>query len=166
MKLENQMEISNNEKDYFEIFSPIDGTIISLENIPDETFSRKLIGDGIGIKPNGNILYAPCDSDIINIFDAVNAASFKVKNGLDILVHIGVDTIKLEGKGFTKLNDKTMDVKKGEALISFDQDFINKNSKSDKTAIVISNMEIVEKIEFIDGEVKKGDLLMKVYLKK
>ena len=166
MNLENQMEMTNNGKDYFEIFSPMDGTVIPLSEIPDETFSKKLIGDGVGIKPSDYTLYAPCDSDITNIFDAVNAASFRINNGLDILVHIGVDTVKLEGKGFKKLSDKIDNVKKGEALISFDDDFINKNSKSDKTALIISNMEVVDRIETTTGEVKSGDLLMRVYLKK
>jgi glucose-specific phosphotransferase system IIA component len=154
-----------NNDNAFEICSPLDGRIIPLEEIPDEAFASKIIGDGLGLEPTGDTIYAPCDADDISIFDTNHAVSFETKNGLELIVHFGIDTVKLDGKGFERLVEDGQSVKKGDALIKFDLDFIKENAKSHKTPVIISNMDMVEKLERSNGEVKAGDLLIKVRIK-
>ncbi len=150
----------------FEIYSPLNGKIIPLEEIPDEAFASKIIGDGVGIEPAGDTIYAPCDADDISIFDTNHAVSFETSNGLELIVHFGIDTVKLDGKGFERLVEDGQSVKKGDALIKFDLEYIKEHAKSHKTPVIISNMDEVEKIERATGEIKAGDLLLKVTLKK
>ena len=154
------------ENNFVEIYSPLNGKAIPLEEIPDEAFASKIIGDGIGIDPIGDTIYAPCDADDISIFDTNHAISFETKEGLEMIVHFGIDTVKLEGKGFERIADEGDNVKKGDPLVKFDLDFIKENAKSHKTPVIISNMEMVERIETVTGDIKVGDLLMRIYLKK
>lgn len=155
-----------NNDNVFEIYSPLNGKIIPLEEIPDEAFASKIIGDGVGIEPTGDTIYAPCDADDISIFDTNHAVSFETSNGLELIVHFGIDTVKLDGKGFERLVEDGQSVKKGDALIKFDLDYIKEHAKSHKTPVIISNMDEVEKIERSTGEIKAGDLLLRVTLKK
>jgi len=150
----------------FEIYSPLDGTIIPLEEIPDEAFAEKIIGDGVGIIPTGNTIYAPCDADDISIFDTNHAISFESSNGLELIVHFGIDTVKLDGKGFERLVEDGQSVKKGDALVRFDLEYIKTHAKSEKTPVIISNMDVVEDLFKSSGKVSVGDVLMKVKLKK
>lgn len=149
-----------------EIYSPLNGKVIPLEEIPDEAFASKIIGDGVGIEPTGDTIYAPCDADDISIFDTNHAISFETKEGLELIVHFGIDTVKLDGKGFERIAQDGQSVKKGDPLIKFDLDFIKENAKSHKTPVIISNMEMIENIERSSGEIKAGELLMKLSLKK
>lgn len=148
-----------------DISSPIDGEIISLEEIPDEAFAAGVIGDGVGIIPdeNSSIIYAPCNSELSSIFDTLHAISIEVQE-LELIIHFGIDTVNLRGKGFTKLKDGEK-IKKGEKLIKYDLNYIKANAKSICTPVVIANMEKVDRIEKKSGKVKAGDLLMRVYLK-
>ena len=154
------------EDELFVIASPLNGTIIPIEEIPDEAFATKIIGDGVGIDPTGDTIYAPCDADDISIFDTNHAISFETKDGLELIVHFGIDTVKLGGNGFERLVEDGQSVKKGDALVKFDLDYIKENAKSHKTPVIISNMDMVEVIEKSTGEIKAGDLIMKVTLKK
>jgi len=154
------------EEESVEIYSPLNGKIIPLEEIPDEAFASKIIGDGIGFDPTGDTIYAPCDADDISIFDTNHAISFETKDGLELIVHFGIDTVKLGGNGFERLVEDGQSVKKGDALVKFDLDYIKENAKSHKTPVIISNMDMVEVIEKSTGEIKAGDLIMKVTLKK
>lgn len=158
------MEV-NEEKKNIKIYSPLDGEIIPIEEVPDETFALKMIGDGVGIVPSGRSIYAPCDIDFIDIFERKNAFIFKENQDLEFLVYFGVETVKLEGKGFEKVVEKGDRVRKGEAVIDFDLEFIKNNAKSHISSVIVSTMEKVEKIEKAEGRIKAGDLLMTVYLK-
>ena len=154
------------EDELFVIASPLNGTIIPIEEIPDEAFATKIIGDGVGIDPTGDTIYAPCDADDISIFDTNNAISFETSNGLELIVHFGIDTVKLEGKGFTRLVEDGASVKKGDALIKFDLAYVKANAKSHKTPVIISNMDVVEELVRSSGAIKAGEPLMKVKVKK
>jgi PTS system glucose-specific IIA component len=153
------------ESDYIEIFSPLNGKVISLDEIPDEAFAQKMIGDGCGIEPSEGSIYAIADAEI-DIFDTNHAVSFDLECGLEMIVHFGIDTVKLDGKGFERLVGAG-DVKKGDELVKYDLDFIKKNAKSAKTPVIISNMDDVAELKIVaTGDIKVGDLLMKVKLKK
>lgn len=153
-------------EDYFEIYSPLNGTIIPIEEIPDEAFAEKIIGDGVGLIPTGDTIYAPCDADDISIFDTNHAISFETSNGLELIVHFGIDTVKLDGQGFERLVEDGQSVKKGDALVKFDLEYIKANAKSHKTPVIISNMDIVAELVKTTGVVSAGDVLLKVKVKK
>jgi glucose-specific phosphotransferase system IIA component len=152
----------------FEIYAPIAGEIIDLSEIPDEAFASKLIGDGVGLIPteDGDVICAPCDAEDISIFDTNHAVSFETKEELELIVHFGIDTVKLDGKGFKRLGQDEGAVKKGQDLIKYDLGYIKENAKSHRTPVIISSMDMVESIEKMSGKVKPGDLLMRVTLKK
>ncbi|TDT72308.1 PTS system D-glucose-specific IIA component (Glc family) [Hypnocyclicus thermotrophus] len=155
------------EKNYVEIYAPFDGDIIPLSEIPDEAFSSKIIGDGVGLIPKtSGTIVAPCDAVDFSIFETNHATSFELANELELIVHFGIDTVQLEGKGFTRLVNEGDSITKGKELVKFDLDYIKSNAKSHKTPVIITSMDMVKKIETSTGSVKSGDLLMKVYLKK
>jgi len=154
----------NKEENYVEIFSPLNGKVITLAEVPDEAFAEKMIGDGCAIEPSEGSIFAISDAEI-DIFDTNHAVSFDLESGLEMIVHFGIDTVKLDGKGFERLVAPG-DVKLGDELVKYDLDFIKENAKSTRTPVIISNMDDVEEIVVVaKGEVKVGDLLMKVKLK-
>jgi PTS system glucose-specific IIA component len=155
----------NKEENYIEIYSPLNGRVIDLSEVPDEAFAQKMIGDGCGIEPSEGSIYAISDAEI-DIFDTNHAVSFDLECGLEMIVHFGIDTVKLDGKGFERLVEAG-DVKKGDELVKYDLAFIKENAKSTRTPVIISNMDDVEELKIVaTGDVKVGDLLMKVKLKK
>ncbi len=154
---------SKNEK-IVEIYSPLNGTVIPLEEVPDEAFSQKMIGDGCAIEPSEGEICAPVDAEI-DIFDTNHAISIETKEGLEMIVHFGVDTVKLGGKGLKRLTESET-IKKGEKLIEYDLAYLKENAPSVKTPIIVTSMDMVEKIEVLKkGSIKIGEPLMKIYLK-
>lgn len=152
------------EKKVVEIFSPLAGTVIGLEEVPDDAFAQKMIGDGCAIDPAPGAIYAPVDGDI-DIFETNHAVSIESPSGLEMIIHFGVDTVKLNKEGLTRVAEEG-GVKKGDKLVEYDLDLIKSKAPSVKTPIIITNMDIVESIEVVaKGQVKPGDLLMRVTLK-
>lgn len=152
------------EKKVVEIFSPLAGTVIGLEEVPDDAFAQKMIGDGCAIDPAPGAIYAPIDGDI-DIFETNHAVSIESPSGLEMIIHFGVDTVKLNKEGLTRVAEEG-GVKKGDKLVEYDLDLIKSKAPSVKTPIIITNMDIVESIEVVaKGQVKPGDLLMRVTLK-
>ncbi len=155
----------NNDEDYINIYSPLNGMVVSLSEVPDEAFSQKMIGDGCAIVPTKGSIHAISDAEV-DIFDTKHAISFELESGLEMIVHFGIDTVKLDGEGFENLVEAG-DVKLGDELIKYDLDFITKNAKSTTTPIIISNMDDVAELKIVaSGEIKVGELLMKVKLNK
>lgn len=154
------------DEDWFEIYSPLNGKVIDLSEIPDEAFAQKMIGDGCGIDPTEGAICAPVAGEI-DIFTTNHAVSFETPNGLEMIVHFGIDTVKLNGEGFTRVAEPGTTVKVGDELVKYDLNYIKEHAKSVKTPIIISNMDMVETLEVVaSGNVKAGDLLMRVKLKK
>jgi len=152
------------EDKFIEIYSPLNGRVIELSEVPDEAFAQKMIGDGCAIEPTEGSVFAVADAEI-DVFDTKHAVSFELNSGLEMIVHFGIDTVKLDGQGFTQIVESD-EVKKGDELVKYDLNFIKENAKSTRTPVIISNMDDVEEIQVVaSGEVKAGDLLMKVKLK-
>lgn len=152
-------------EDWFEIYSPLNGKVIPLSEVPDEAFAQKMIGDGCAIDPAPGAVYAPIDGEI-DIFETNHAVSIEAPNGLEMIVHFGIDTVKLNSEGLTRVAEAGS-AKKGDKLIEYDLEFIKNNAKSTKTPVIITSMDMVEAIEVVaSGDVKVGDLLMKVKIKK
>lgn len=152
------------EKKVVEIFSPLAGTVIGLEEVPDDAFAQKMIGDGCAIDPAPGAIYAPVDGDI-DIFETNHAVSIESPSGLEMIIHFGVDTVKLNKEGLTRVAEEG-GVKKGDKLVEYDLELVKSKAPSVKTPIIITNMDMVESIEVVaKGQVKPGDLLMRVTLK-
>jgi len=153
------------EENWIEIYSPLNGKVIDLSEVPDEAFAGKMIGDGCAIEPSEGSIHAIADAEI-DIFETNHAVSFETEDELEMIVHFGIDTVALGGKGFTRVAEAGTKVNKGEELVKYDLDFISENAKSTRTPVIINNMDDVEKLEVVaTGDVKAGDLLMRVKLK-
>ncbi len=148
-----------------ELVSPLDGKILDLSEVPDEAFASGAIGDGVAIEPTGDTIYAPCDANEINIFITNHAVSFELDNDIELIVHFGVDTVKLNGKGFTRIANDGDSVKKGDPLVKFDLEFMKNNAKSIITPVIIASMDEVQSLEKSSGNINAGDTLIKINLK-
>ena len=122
------------------VYSPVKkGKVIKIEEVPDDSFAQKLLGEGVGFINEDNALYAPCNGLIIMTQPTKHAIGIKSNDGVEILIHIGLDTVDLNGKGFTSYVKKGDKVKKGDMLISFDKEFMVKNNIDLVTPMVITN---------------------------
>ncbi|MEG0258927.1 MAG: PTS glucose transporter subunit IIA [Lysinibacillus sp.] len=122
-----------------EVLAPVNGEIISLEDVPDPVFSQKMMGEGVAIIPSNGRIYAPVDGEIVLISDSKHAIGIRSSDGSEILIHIGLETVALQGKGFTVLVEQGSTVSAGQALIEVDWEYIKANAKSTVTPIVITN---------------------------
>src|SRR3954471_7017565 len=148
-----------------QLLAPLSGQVWPLERIPDPVFAQKMVGDGLSIDPVDAVLVAPCAGEIMTLHSAGHAVNLRTAEGAEILMHIGIDTVKLKGEGFrprVRVGDK---VAAGAALIEFDLDFLATRAKSLLTQIVITNSERVTNWERASGNVVAGkDVLFTVTL--
>lgn len=146
-----------------EVLSPLSGQVWSLERIPDPVFARKMVGDGLSIDPSDATLVAACDGKIVSVHAASHAVTLETPEGLELLMHVGIDTVTLKGEGFkprVKAGDR---VKARDPLIEFDLDFLATHAKSLLTQIVVTNTERVTSWERASGLVSAGkDVLFTV----
>jgi phosphocarrier protein FPr len=144
-----------------QLLAPLSGQVWPLERIPDPVFAQKMAGDGISIDPTDAVLLAPCAGEIVTLHSAGHAVNLRTPEGLEILMHIGIDTVTLKGEGFkprVKMGDK---VAARTPLIEFDLDFVATRAKSLLTQIVVTNSERVTNWERASGEVVAGqDMLL------
>src|SRR6187402_2044410 len=121
------------------ILSPLSGHVWPLERVPDPVFAQKMVGDGLSIDPTDALLVSPCDGEVMSLHAAGHAITLRTSEGLELLIHVGIDTVTLKGEGFksrVKVGDK---VKAGVPLIEFDLDFLATNAKSVLTQVVVAN---------------------------
>ncbi|HBR1687374.1 PTS N-acetyl glucosamine transporter subunit IIABC [Klebsiella pneumoniae] len=130
-----------NAKTLESLVSPITGDVVALEQVPDEAFASKAVGDGIAVKPTSNIVVAPAAGTVVKIFNTNHAFCLETNNGAEIVVHMGIDTVALEGKGFKRLVEEGTDVKAGEPILEMDLDFLNANARSMISPVVCSNSD-------------------------
>ncbi|MCW9305298.1 PTS N-acetyl glucosamine transporter subunit IIABC [Klebsiella pneumoniae] len=130
-----------NAKTVESLVSPITGDVVTLEQVPDEAFASKAGGDGIAVKPTSNIVVAPAAGTVVKIFNTNHAFCLETNNGAEIVVHMGIDTVALEGKGFKRLVEEGTDVKAGEPILEMDLDFLNANARSMISPVVCSNSD-------------------------
>ena len=154
------------EKTIVTIYSPMNGKVIELKEVPDEAFAQKMVGDGCAIEPDKGIICSPIDGQLMNIFPTNHAIIFETIDCLEMIVHFGIDTVKLDGKGFQKLREPGP-IKIGDEIVKYNLDDIKDGVPSTRSPIIINNMEKVEKIEVLSlGKlVKIGEPIMKVTLK-
>jgi len=121
------------------VVSPVDGDVVNLSEVPDEVFSKKMAGDGIAIMPRSNTFVAPVAGTVTKIFSTNHAFSIKTKSGLEVMVHIGLDTVALKGEGFKRLANEGDTVSVGKPIISADLEFIVVKGKNIITPIVVNH---------------------------
>lgn len=148
------------------IFAPISGRIIDLSQVQDEVFSKRMVGDGIAIVPSDNVLVAPCDGKITQIFSTNHALGIQTPEGLEILIHMGLDTVELKGKGFTRLKEVGSEIKCGDPIMEFNIQEVEKLGKSTITPVVITNPDKVSSLKKGEGPVEAGiSVVMSVKVK-
>ena len=145
------------------ISSPITGSAAELTKTPDEVFSNKMLGDGAAVTPVDNIVRAPEDGEVAFVFDTNHAIGFLTDTGISLLIHVGIDTVKLEGKGFEVLVENGQKVKKGEPMLKLDLDFLKENAPSIMSPVICSEMEDNQKVRVLKtGDVNAGEELFAV----
>src|SRR5579859_2050894 len=121
--------------------APLSGWVAPLSEVPDAVFSGKMMGDGIAIDPTDGNVVAPCDGKIVHLHHAHHAVTMRSLFGAEILIHVGLETVALQGRGFTMHVIEGQQVKAGDLLVSFDLDLIGREAKSLITPIIITNGE-------------------------
>ena len=144
------------------ISSPLQGKAIALEEVKDEVFSQKILGDGIAVVPEKGELYAPADGVIESVFGTKHAISMKTAAGAELLMHIGMDTVKRDGKGFDPQVKDGETVKKGQLLMKFDLDGIKADGYDVTTPIVVTNADEFTIKTVAEGAVVPGAALLKL----
>ena len=143
------------------ILNPVKGEVENIEKSVDATFASKMMGDGLAIKPADGKLYAPMDCKVESIFPTGHAVTLSSKEGVNILIHIGVDTVNLEGKGFIKHVKDGDEIKAGDLLIEFDPAYIKDQGLSDQTMLIIMDSDNME-IDFDLGNKDAKERVMEV----
>jgi glucose-specific phosphotransferase system IIA component len=156
-----------NKQNSLTIYAPMSGKIIDLTELEDPVFSEKMVGDGVAIEPNENIVLSPVKGKIIQVFPTKHAIGIETDNGLEILIHLGIDTVELKGEGFNafvKVGDR---VNIGDKLLEMNIEIIQEKGKSTHTPIFITNMDKVKELKLMNKDsVKAGkDIIMEIKLK-
>ncbi|MGH4051468.1 MAG: PTS sugar transporter subunit IIA [Clostridium sp.] len=146
--------------------SPVVGRCFDISEIPDEVFSSKMLGNGIGFESTEGVLYAPVDGEVLQLFPTKHALILKTKEGIEILLHIGIDTVEMKGEGFEAFAKKGQQVKAGDKLLTFDNELIKAKVKSNLSVLILTENEIMESVEFKFGAVDKNNEVITIKLKK
>lgn len=129
------------QADELHFIRPVEGQIIPLENVNDDVFSRKIMGDGVAIVPSQGVLRAPADGTVVNVFESGHALSLLTDAGVELIFHIGIDTIRLQGNGFRPLVKEGQHVKSGDTLIEFSLDIITAAGLDPVVVMIVTNGE-------------------------
>jgi PTS system glucose-specific IIA component len=136
------------------ILAPIDGTAVALETVPDEVFAQKMAGDGVAIAPEGAVAVAPVSGDLIKLFPGGHAFGIATPEGVELIVHIGLDTIELGGEGFENIATEGQHVEAGTPIVRFNRATIERLGKSVISPVVSSGAGTVT--QHAQGPVKAG----------
>ncbi|MDY0900497.1 N-acetylglucosamine-specific PTS transporter subunit IIBC [Pantoea agglomerans] len=134
--------VLNSEKQVIAtLLAPVSGEVVALDDVPDEAFASKAVGDGLAIKPSDKWVVAPIAGTLVKIFNTNHAFCLETDNGVEIVVHMGLDTVELEGKGFTRLVEEGASVVAGQRVLEMDLEFLNANARSMVSPVVVSNSD-------------------------
>ncbi|SFD04834.1 PTS sugar transporter subunit IIA [Clostridium uliginosum] len=135
----------------FKLIAPVSGKSIPLSEVPDPVFAQKMAGDGLAINPTGDTIVAPADGELTLVFNTKHAFAMTLENGVELLVHIGIDTVSLKGEGFEQLAEQGTKVKAGTPIIKIDRDIITGKGLSLITPVLITNSDISSSIKAIEN---------------
>lgn len=139
-----------------ELVAPLSGFTVPLEEVPDPVFAQKIVGDGISIEPTSSQLLAPVAGVVVQLHRAHHALTLRTAGGIEVLLHIGVDTVNLKGAGFTPLVQQGDTVAVGQALIGFDADGVGRAARSLMTQVLVANAPPGSRITDVAGQVQAG----------
>ncbi|QAS54507.1 N-acetylglucosamine-specific PTS transporter subunit IIBC [Halobacillus litoralis] len=140
-----------------EFAMPVEGEIIPLEEVPDQVFAEGMMGQGFAVNPSGDVFHSPIDGKIVNVFPTKHAIGIENDQGLEVLIHVGLDTVKLEGNGFESLVDSGQQVKKGDPLLRVDLEKVAAEAPSIITPVIFTNLESETVQVHKKGNVKLGE---------
>lgn len=145
------------------ISSPMAGLVRNIQEAPDEAFAGKMMGDGVIIEPTEGTVYAPEDGTVNMLFDTKHAVGFETDSGIELLIHVGIDTVKLNGEGFQMVAKVGQHLKKGDVIMNFDLEEIRAKAKAMATPVVCTNLAEGQRVIVLtQEEVKVGESLMRV----
>lgn len=144
------------------IVAPCKGTSVSLKEVPDPTFAEEMIGKGAAIQPEDNIICSPVDGQVTMIFPTGHAIGLTSKDGVEVLVHIGLDTVNMKGEGFEVFVKEGAMVKTGDSLIKVDLEKIKAAGYDTIIPVVITNTPNYSSIEGVSKALEKGDVLITI----
>ncbi|MCA0971146.1 PTS glucose transporter subunit IIA [Halobacillus litoralis] len=136
------------------LVAPVNGKVVSLDEVDDPVFSQRMMGDGVAIEPADGKVVSPVSGEVVQLFPTNHAVGIKTKSGVEVLVHIGLETVSMEGEGFEghiKQGDK---VNAGDHLITFDPELVKEKAKSTITPVIITNYDDV--VESFDASYSDG----------
>ena len=140
------------------LVAPVSGEVVAIEQVPDEAFASKAVGDGLAIKPTVKTVVAPIAGTIVKIFNTNHAFCLESDNGVEIVVHMGLDTVALDGKGFTRLVEEGAVVTAGQPVLEMDLEFLNANARSMISPVVVSNIDDYAGVNLLaSGSVVAGE---------
>ena len=145
------------------IHSPVAGIAAELSTAPDDAFAQKMMGDGAVVKPTGKTVCAPEDGEVCFVFETKHAIGFQTKDGINMLLHMGIDTVTLNGEGFKVFVKEGQKVKKGETLMELDLAYLNENAPSMVSPILCTELSENQAIRLLaEGPIKAGDPLFEI----
>lgn len=144
------------------VYAPVSGTAIPSEEIPDETFAAGVLGQGVGINPSEGVVVAPFDGEISSVTDTHHAVGVTSPDGMELLIHVGVDTVAMQGDGFTCFVQEGQQVKAGDKLIAFDRDKIAAAGHPDVVVVLVTNSDDYENLTIQPGPCKAMDQVIQV----
>lgn len=165
IKEETRLKVTRDERNFSELLSPIKGEVVDLSEVNDVMFAEKVIGDGVAIKPLSEELKAPVSGTVTMVFDTKHAVGLKTKEGIEILVHVGIDTVQMAGVGFESFVKEGDSIREGDLLLRFDIEKIEKAGFSPNVLVVVTNSSEFNVRETNFGPVSSGERLYKVEAK-
>ena len=146
------------------LVAPISGKTVDITTVPDAVFAEKMAGDGLAIDPTGDTVVAPADGELTMLFGTKHAFGMTLDKGVQILVHIGLDTVSLNGEGFTALKNQGDMVKKGEPIVKIDRELIQSKGLSLITPVIFTDMDVLKSFEAQLGiDVTAGETTVLTY---
>ncbi len=137
-----------------DVLAPLDGTVVDLESVPDEVFAQKMAGDGVAIAPSGQLAVAPVTGDLVKLFPGGHAFGIAMNDGVELIVHIGLDTVELKGEGFENIATEGQVVKAGTPIVRFDRATIERLGKVILSPVVSSGAGTI--VRRASGMVRAG----------
>lgn len=148
------------------VYVPLNGKIMPLKEVPDPTFAGELLGKGMAVDPSDGVLVSPVDGNVVLLFETKHAIAIKTDSGVELLIHIGIDTVRMNGKGFKSFVKDGDTVKAGQKIIEFDLDLVKEEAESPVTIILVTNSDDMKFVKQLNaGEAKQGDELFLVGIK-
>lgn len=147
------------------VMAPVTGKTIPITEVEDQVFSDKILGDGVAMVPQDDNFYAPCDGTVVQVAHTYHAICIETNDGLELLLHLGMDTVQLEGEGFTAHVKTGQKVKAGDKLVTMDRAFVEEKGFTCVSPFIVTNLDSVKDVSFFTGSTIHGETKVIEYTK-